>query len=457
MSDLPDFPARLRPKLDADFVVADPALLFVISCLQGYQFHEEIDLGQLDKQFRLPLPLSETKPPPPRSVFHTSHQHHKQLSDVSDIHILYGNADSALLASSLMLIKLVGNDVSVGHGIGPQIVKMRLKSMNLPCDADNSMRVYRKKKKKQDMGDMETGDDFGLEEELLDERGRERANMTIAQLEAQAEKEEERAKELEEWVQDFNLHRKGFDRNQNNMYRETFITSTKKIYESIDVNAKHQQQVLNLLGVFDSTRNAVRIESQKRVWLAKKLKIDELRRKTSRRVDMYQRLTSEGNLEKYKQNEQSMALEKETNAMFQDVVAKRPAKTPRQRQLEAVTEHRRRKLNAYEMAAMLGTMEPEVSKEVVGQYVQPCSSKRKGSAERTEIQGSVTGAPSAEQLTKERSKKRSMDELTRQKSQHFAHEETQDVLMTEDFEVDPDAPTPKDLLEVEENFRTKRR
>ena len=265
------------------------------------------------------------------------------------------------------------------------------------------------------------------------------------------------------------------DHNENQMYIETFIGATKKIYESVDGHAKHQERVLNMIGVFDPALNAVRSQSQKRVNLSKKLKVDQIRHETSREVELYRHLTETGGENAYEQSKQSLLIQKEARHLSfrpddsggaAGHPGGEPKKTPRQRQREAIAGHRSRHIAGYEKLSVTGKVAAEVSREVMDQYKNPRRSERQrspgsysraatGTPQRSGDGGagmqSFDGADNTKGLAG--STKRGGAKTKGAKSE----DATQSLLTSEEVELDPEAPTPQELLDVEEVFRSKRK
>lgn len=178
---------------------------------KGYKFSEELDLGQLDKQFRQPLVLAETKAPPQRK--------RKKKLESRDI-FSFGEDDDN------------GEDAA-GR------------------DGDLSVRIHK----------------------------------TEAERELEVEREEARKREALEWGTKFNVYRSDLTKQDNAVLRETFVTDTKSIYQEVDALARKHRAALDSLGVFDDSINTLRAESQKRVLLSKRLRLEELKRRSEQQVE----------------------------------------------------------------------------------------------------------------------------------------------------------------------------
>jgi hypothetical protein len=309
----------------------------------------------------------------------------------------------------------------------------------------------RKKKKKHEMSVMDMDDD-GFPEEDIDDRAvsRERSNLTIAQLEAEAQKAEERAKELEAWVADFNLGRRDFDPSQNSIYRENFVATTKTIYEKIALQTKREEQILNLLGVFDPEQNAVRAESLRRVKLAKRLQLNEIRKRTSK-MEFRPRVPGDNDSESYQDDPQRKVRE---SSLFNETPRSGPQrKTLRQRTQEAAATHRQRQLVGYEVMGKLGRMDREVSKDVLMQYMRPESSQNR--LERIQT-GNISrdGTPVNHMMMRERHKARHAGSA--RKAGHETGDDDGNGVMESQEEMEKDAPTPDDIIEIHDGFQAKR-
>lgn len=268
--------------------------------------------------------------------------------------------------------------------------------------------------------------------------------MTVAQIEAEAEKAEERARELEAWVADFNLRRKDLDPTQNTVYRENFVAATKKIYEDVSLQSKRKEQTFNMLGIFDAANNAVRVESQRRVKLAKKLQLSEIRKKASK-LEPRPKTAGEDDSDAFQDGTQRHAL---AASLFREAICTGPPRmTARQRAQQAATIHRQRQLVGYQIMGAVGRMNPQISEEVLQQYVQPLSSMRR----LQRIKTSMT----PRSVTREASRNNAA-QAGRKPWQQSGEEDGENVMESQNFEIDKDAPTPGDVEEIDDRFLAKR-
>jgi len=138
-----------------------------------------------------------------------------------------------------------------------------------------------KRRRKQDpFGDDDDGNgdeiEVGIETSL-------RSLKTEEEREREDQLREERAREARQWDAEFSI-RRNVDRGSNALLRDQFVLDTKHMYASIRERTQQYRFELDQKGVFDSAHNQVRALCQKRVLLAKTLKLEEIKGRTVQEV-----------------------------------------------------------------------------------------------------------------------------------------------------------------------------
>mmetsp|Transcript_38464 Transcript_38464/g.90228 ORF Transcript_38464/g.90228 Transcript_38464/m.90228 type:complete len:841 (+) Transcript_38464:64-2586(+) len=320
---------------------------------KGFLFADDLDLGQLDKQFRRPFRLAETKPP-----------------------------------------------------------------------------VVHKKKKKPQWSAL----DGPTEQEEEDESLMARMQMTDAEREAETKKEEEKEAEAAKWAEEFDMGR-SYGTN-NAAYREAFMDSTRYIYSAVERQAQAQRRQLDESGMLDPAKNAVRAESLKRVHLAKQLRLDEMKRKSQRLIEMKGVLAKEGRMEDLPE-----LLAKEEELRMHNRLSLRPSRLPAP--TTTIKERRRAALDAHVKRQPPPPVDPhrhDSPRYSTSREGSPDSGRRGSRRNSTQLAGRAAasrkilllGATTANAMSRERA--------------------------SDDDEVAiiPGAPTPRELAEVEEVFALKR-
>lgn len=110
-----------------------------------------------------------------------------------------------------------------------------------------------------------------------------RALKTDAEREREEQLREERAREARQWDNEFSI-RRNVDRGSNALLRDQFVVATKKEYTAIQDTTQRYYAHLDQVGIIDSKYNQIRATAFKRVILAKKLKMDEIKGRSVQEV-----------------------------------------------------------------------------------------------------------------------------------------------------------------------------
>jgi hypothetical protein len=149
-----------------------------------------------------------------------------------------------------------------------------------------------KKRRKHDLFGEEDDDQNG--EDLDGGIGRS-SHKTDADLEREEQLREEREHEARQWDNEFSI-RRNVDRGSNALLREQFVVDAKQEYSSVRKRTQKQLVELEQNGMLDRRFNVIRAQTQRRVMLAKHLKLDEIKGRTVQEViariiaDLKQRL-----------------------------------------------------------------------------------------------------------------------------------------------------------------------